>query len=190
MKTLSISGLNWANRHKRKFDAIISCEDPERFAKRLRYVGPGPYPERLRLRFVDLDRPVPEPYCNNEEFGLAKEEDVVAALSFAEQYDNILVHCTAGVGRSPAIGLAILAQKLGPNKEQEALDELLRIRPESVPNLLIVKHADAILGRSGRLLDTVLAFDARQPQNTTRRRLNRIAHLRDGVPEHLWDVQR
>jgi hypothetical protein len=109
-------------------------------------------------------------------------------LAFAEKHESLLVHCTAGVGRSPAIGLAILAVQDGPGNEEHSLNRLLITRPESVPNLHIVALADAILGRSGALVEAVRAFDARQPANGLRRVLNRRAHLMDGVPEELWDV--
>ncbi len=63
--------------------------------------------------------------------------------------------------------------------EGEALAELLDIRPPVVPNLMIVEHADDILGRNGRLLETVKSWDDTLDDNRVRRILNREAVLRE-----------
>ena len=65
---------------------------------------------------------------------------------------HLLVHCFAGASRSTAAAYAIAAQALGPGRAAEALEFLLRIRPEAFPNLLVVKHADHLLRRKGELL--------------------------------------
>lgn len=63
-----------------------------------------------------------------------------------------LIHCFAGASRSTAACYVIVAQILGPGRAGEALEFLLRIRPEAFPNLLVVRHADQLLGRHGELL--------------------------------------
>src|ERR1700760_289952 len=73
---LTISGYNWARRHKRDFSAIISIQDPNprhRFS-----FHSEPLPAHLVLDFVDLDRPVPPPFDKMQAFKLATEEQIVS----------------------------------------------------------------------------------------------------------------
>lgn len=65
---------------------------------------------------------------------------------------HLLVHCHMGVSRSTAAMLALLAQAR-PEAGEDALFARLRaIRPRAWPNSAMVGHADALLGRGGRLL--------------------------------------
>lgn len=154
---LAVMSLSQASRHKRKFEAVLSLESPStRPAERLRFTK-HPRPDHLVLRFEDLDEP-------GAGATTATREHVFAALSYARAVEgkSLLVHCQAGVGRSAGVALAVLADRLGPGRERKALDELLALRPESVPNLLVVKHADDLLGRGGALLAVVLAENERR----------------------------
>jgi predicted protein tyrosine phosphatase len=65
---------------------------------------------------------------------------------------HLLVHCFAGASRSPAACYALVAQALGPGRASEALEFVVRIRPEAFPNLLVVQHADRLLARNGELV--------------------------------------
>jgi predicted protein tyrosine phosphatase len=172
---LTVQSENWAKRHKRKFDAVITLEDPDH-RNGLRF-HQQPSPAHLIQTYVDLDRPAPEPYCLWPIFKLATEDQVWEAIDFAQGRDSVLVHCRAGIGRSTAIALAILASQMGKGAEKEALSALLTIRPEAVPNLHIVGLADAVLGREGRLLETVRYWDSALPKNQRRRALNRQSHF-------------
>ena len=77
-----------------------------------------------------------------------------SALEFAEEwgYPSLLIHCHAGMSRSPAIALAIIANCLGVGTEQEAVRELLKIVPLCTPNKLLVEIIDSELNRNGRLI--------------------------------------
>lgn len=68
---------------------------------------------------------------------------------------HLLVHCMQGAGRSPAAAYAILCQALGEGNEERALAHVLRIREQAFPNKLVVKHADALLLRKGRMLEAL-----------------------------------
>lgn len=96
---------------------------------------------------------------------VATTADVREAIEFARPYvaHSLLVHCYHGVGRSAAIGLAIMADRLGPGGEERALEQLLAIRPEVTPNLVVVELADQILARSGQLIAAVEAWEASAP---------------------------
>ncbi|WP_176489030.1 dual specificity protein phosphatase family protein [Rhizorhabdus dicambivorans] len=97
---------------------------------------------------------------------VATVEQVREAIEFARVNadGSLLVHCFHGVGRSAAIALAIIADRLGPGAEREALDHLLMVRPEATPNLVVVELADQILHRSGRLASTVAVWEATVPR--------------------------
>ncbi len=83
------------------------------------------------------------------------EHHVRSALTFARQWEqpSLLIHCHAGMSRSPAIALAIIADWLGARREEEALRELLKVVHLCTPNGLIVEIADRVLERKGRLVE-------------------------------------
>lgn len=78
---------------------------------------------------------------------------VEEALVFGRKIDGrkLLVHCEMGVSRSAGIALAVLAERYGPGREDEAVAHLLRIRPVASCNPRIVAFADALLDRKGEL---------------------------------------
>lgn len=161
---IAVGSLAQANRHKRKFDAVLTLEDPRaRPGERLRFTK-NPAPFHLSLAFEDVD---------SDEFGYASAtaDQVRIALDFARQHatGSLLVHCFHGVGRSAAIALAILADRLGEGHEVEAVAELLAIRPEATPNFIVLTHADAILNRKGQLTNALSAFEQGRPDKLAAR---------------------
>jgi predicted protein tyrosine phosphatase len=167
-----VTGFTRARRIKRRgFTGVITIEDPDvKPSHRLRFHEPDA-PAHLVLRFEDLDSP-------SDRIRTATREHVADALAFARTVNGaLLVHCWAGVSRSTSITLAIIADRLGPGHEPEALAELLKLAPEAVPNLLVTQHADALLERHGALLAVVHARDAMREQSRIRRRLNEAAVL-------------
>lgn len=167
---LTICSLSQAKRHKRAFGAVITLEDPAaRPAQRLRF-NRRPAPAHLVLAFEDVD---------DDTLGIrvATEDQVAQALAFAAKHADtaLLVHCFHGVGRSTAIALGILADRLGPGEEARALERLLSLRPEATPNLVVVSLADRLLGRDGGLLRAVREWEASashmQDARLARRRL-------------------
>ena len=86
---------------------------------------------------------------------------VASALRFADKLtplDNLVVHCMHGISRSPAIAFGILCQAHPDRPARELLFELLRLRRHAVPNELIVRHADELLGREGTMIQTLEAY--------------------------------
>lgn len=125
------------------FDAVVSIGDPgstppEGFARH-----PG---LRLRLEFHDIDR---------EPIGLwagvfvgPRDEDILALLQFGERWrGRALVHCHAGISRSAAAAYVLWSQHLGVGRAAEALSRVIRQRPNSWPNRLMVQYADRLLTR-------------------------------------------
>lgn len=86
-------------------------------------------------------------------------EEVAKALAFGQQVLNdsrtvsahLLLHCTQGASRSPAIAFGVLAMLLGAGQETTALRHVIKIQPYAVPNRLVVRLADQSLNRGGRL---------------------------------------
>ncbi len=82
--------------------------------------------------------------------------DVQAILALGaelrgETAARMLIHCHAGVSRSTATAVILMAQH-NPGREAEVFAELRRIRPRSWPNALMLRLADDMLRRNGALL--------------------------------------
>jgi predicted protein tyrosine phosphatase len=68
---------------------------------------------------------------------------------------HLLVHCHAGVSRSTAAMLCLLARESPGETEDALFERLRRIRPQAWPNSLMVSIGDKMLGRGGRLVDAL-----------------------------------
>ena len=170
--TITITGVRRARRIKRQFDAVITIEDPQapiRWQLRFHQL---PQPIHLLLTFEDLDQA-------HQGIVTATEDHVAHAIVFGRQFeaDRLLIHCHAGIARSTAIALAIIADRLGPGREADALEQMLQLQPEAVPNLVVVRHADKLLNRRGALLGCVAEWDSGLDWNRRRRETNRGAVL-------------
>lgn len=161
---VSVAGLSQAGKHKRRYDAVITLEDPRaRPGDRLRFTK-SPKPPHLVLAFEDVD---------SERHGYATmtaaQMERVVAFGRDNAEGSILVHCHHGVGRSAACALAILADRAGPGNEASAVAELFAIRPQATPNLIAVGHADAVLGRNGALAGALADHEARDASMAAKR---------------------
>jgi predicted protein tyrosine phosphatase len=89
----------------------------------------------------------------------ASERDVERIIELAESIralkGKVLIHCEAGVSRSPAAALIMYAYWLGPGAEQEAMRRVLAQRPVAIPNRRMVALADKVLARGGRLIQVL-----------------------------------
>ncbi|MCS4089900.1 hypothetical protein [Rhizobium sp. BK176] len=143
---IDIKSLARARRSRRRYEAVISIEDP--CARRKLRFHRTPHPDHLVLRLEDIDQHDPD---------LAGPDihHVDRAIAFAREHldKRILVHCHVGVCRSTATGLAIIADRLGPGNERLAVEALLASNPDAVPNLLMIGMADEVLQRNGALVD-------------------------------------
>jgi predicted protein tyrosine phosphatase len=94
-----------------------------------------------------------------------REAHVAAILEFGAQsrvqpIDHLLVHCHMGISRSTAAAVILMAQH-NPGREADAFEHLSRIRPRSWPNSRMVRLADEMLARQGRLVEAMQAHHAR-----------------------------
>lgn len=87
--------------------------------------------------------------------GAPVRADIEALIDFAREIDlskgQLLVHCYAGVSRSAAAAVIILAASLGPGNEPAIADFLARRYPHCRPNRLMLKLADEALGSEASL---------------------------------------
>lgn len=83
---------------------------------------------------------------------------VAALLDFAGAWDRrapLLIHCYAGISRSTAAALVVAAALAPQRDEAELAQTLRRLAPEATPNPYLVRLADEMLGRDGRLAEAV-----------------------------------
>ena len=104
----------------------------------------------------------------------------------AAEAGGLLIHCHAGISRSTAATLMILAQAHPDEGEDELADRLLQTRPQAWPNSRMITFADELLDRSGRLMAATTGIYAQQlvrrPElGETMRRLNRGREVELGL---------
>jgi predicted protein tyrosine phosphatase len=117
--------------------------------------GQFPAHAKLEMRFHDIIKERPGellPTAADVDLLLAFGRDLLAQPKDAQ---HLLVHCHMGISRSTAAMLLTLAQARPDLEAETILAEVVRIRPKAWPNLLIVKHGDALLNRGGGLVRAV-----------------------------------
>lgn len=145
---------------------------------------------RLDLRFDDVieeipGKEAPQPGHVAAILAFGRELADEATESRGRPQPHLLVHCHAGVSRSTASMSLILAQARPDRPPAEALAEVVRIRPQTWPNLRIVEMGDAMLGLGGGLVDAALQryrdFGRDNPEHVRFMRLvgrgREVAHL-------------
>jgi predicted protein tyrosine phosphatase len=155
--TLTICGLDeldgWRGRGVTHVLSILDPEWPEPSA--LQAFDPH---FRTTLRFHDAIEP-------GAGVLLPRKADVEAILAFGRDADGaarLLVHCHAGISRSTAATLMILAQAHPHEREEAIAERLIEIRPQAWPNSRMIAFADDALDRGGRLVAATGAIYARQ----------------------------
>lgn len=116
--------------------------------------GYAHHPAALRneFRFYDIVTP-------SEGRDLPGERDVAAILEVGQRLagqdvSHLLVHCFAGVSRSTAAAVSLMAQR-NPGREADIFSALAEIRPQAWPNTVMIRHADRLLGRGGALVEAL-----------------------------------
>jgi predicted protein tyrosine phosphatase len=125
---------------------------------------------RLDLRFDDVEiAPAPDDVMAlqraasrkrwAEQNGLIEvaplPSDAASIIEFARKVrgvdGTVLCHCGGGVSRAPAAALICLAVWRGAGVEADCVAEILRLRRGAVPHVGLVRFADDLLGRGGKL---------------------------------------
>ena len=94
---------------------------------------------------------------------LVKPFHVEELLAFSRQWpaeDPLLIHCWAGISRSMAATYIVLCDRLGHGSELAAARAIRARAPHAYPNSLLVRHADALLGRDGRMVEAIRSIGA------------------------------
>ena len=89
------------------------------------------------------------------------EAEVLRLLDFVDGWTRerpMVVHCWAGISRSTA-GAYVAACRLMPEREEADIAAELRAKsPSATPNLRLVRIADALMGRDGRMVAAIEAI--------------------------------
>ncbi len=134
---------------------VLSILDPE-------YPVPeafGQYGEHARLerRFHDIIDPTPAMI-------LPSPEDVAAILDFGRDMAaealpaTLLVHCHAGISRSTASMVLLLARAMPDVPASAIMAQIHGLREKAWPNLRLIELGDAALGRGGSLVTQAFAL--------------------------------
>jgi len=108
---------------------------------------------RLLFRFHDIIEPRPgrtPPSTGDVKRLLALGRELVTTPQ-----KHLLVHCHAGLSRSTASAVLLLAQAWPDRPARAAFDAVSDIRPAAWPNLRMLEIGDALLGRNGEIVAAV-----------------------------------
>jgi len=137
-------------------EALIAAYKPERVIT-LRAPDdevsiPGFTDDRhLLLRFNDITAP---------RVGLIAPDAATMErlLDFGRAWEGVnplLITCFAGVSRSTAAAYGIACLHAAPGREEALAHALRECSPTATPNILMVQLVDALLGRGGRMSNSI-----------------------------------
>lgn len=92
---------------------------------------------------------------------LPAEDIVEDVLAFGKTWTGkspMLVHCWAGVSRSTATAFILACQRLPEIEEAKIAEALRKASASATPNPLLVRLADDIMGRKGKMVDAVASI--------------------------------
>ena len=107
----------------------------------------------LRLAFHDLNRcdgMVPKMLASkdcDEYPGAANAESILAFGRTIPVDSRVLLHCHAGISRSPAAAYLLASVHL---PSQDAMKLVMRLRREATPNRLLMQSGDKLIAANGR----------------------------------------
>jgi predicted protein tyrosine phosphatase len=113
----------------------------------------------LRLIMNDIDRPA-------EGLIAPERAHIERFLAFLEGWDRespLLIHCHAGISRSPAAVFIALCQLNPAASEHDLAQRLQQASPPAKPNRLLVRLADEVLERRGRMIAACAALTVPPP---------------------------
>lgn len=102
-------------------------------------------------------------------------------IAFARGWDRsapFLVHCWAGISRSTAAAYIVLCDLHACGYERQIAETLRFHAPHAQPNRLMVRYADQLLNREGRM---IAAIEAMRPAEPVRE--GQVVELPTGLDE-------
>jgi predicted protein tyrosine phosphatase len=94
------------------------------------------------------------------------EEHVTKLVEFVKTWNRstpLVMHCLAGISRSTA-GAFVVACALNPQRNEEAIAKAIReVSPIAMPNSMLVKIADGLLKRDGRMIKAIESMGTARP---------------------------
>tara|TARA_R110000824_G_scaffold4308_1_gene20660 strand:- start:8109 stop:8708 length:600 start_codon:yes stop_codon:yes gene_type:complete len=115
--------------------------------------------DRIVLRFHDE-------IAERENRVMPDEKLIASLLTFGEEFRDgdpakrLFIHCQSGMSRSTAGAMILWAQAHPEVSSKKLFSALREVRPVSWPNTLMLRLADAQLGRSDRMADAAPAYFA------------------------------
>jgi predicted protein tyrosine phosphatase len=133
------------------FNFMISIGDSDDDFDGLRLPG-IPVNRHFCLRFTDTEEST-HPDAPTE----MRLSPLFPWLDGVQESDGLLVHCTAGISRSPAVALLSLCYLFPRVKPLENMERVMASAEYSYiwPNPLVVRIGDALLGRDGKIVSAV-----------------------------------
>jgi predicted protein tyrosine phosphatase len=120
---------------------------------------------RLKLNFHDVIEAAPGWVAPEKwdvelllAFGRNLDQAAPGRLGFKFWDTHLLVHCHAGVSRSTASAILLLAQHDPARSAHDVVGQVIRLRPHAWPNLRIIEIGDGLLGRGGEIVAAVGAL--------------------------------
>jgi len=131
---------------------------------------PSGVPEgnHLFLRMHDISEPLDGHVAPDAEH----VEDLIDFVRGWDRAAPLVVHCWAGISRSTAAAFVTVCALMPERDEHEIAWAIRRASPTATPNIRIVRLADAMLGREGRMVAAIEAIGR-----------GRLAD--EGIPFHL-----
>lgn len=123
------------------------------------YFGGIHGPNHLKLAFHDVHSseggqvPPSRPFV----------EKFVTFLDRWDRQGRLLVHCRAGIGRSTAGGFVAACFANPHISERRIAEDLRRVAPLARPNETLIRVADQVLNRDGRMSESIASTGAGLP---------------------------
>ena len=130
-------------------ERVVSLLDPE-FA--FPDLGSAYQGRHLRLSMHDIHKEGADQLAP----AVSHVDQLLSFLALWQRSAPLLIHCRAGIGRSPAIAYVAACLHLPHRCEREIAVSLRRISPLVRPNELLVRLADSAMGRNGRMADAII----------------------------------
>jgi len=108
----------------------------------------------LRLYVHDIV----EPMEGQIQPGAEHVERLIAFVRGWKRETPMVIHCWAGISRSSAAAFTTVCALNPMRNEHEIAQALRRASPTAQPNSRIVRYADQLLGRNGRMIEAVAAL--------------------------------